>query len=234
MGGTMNLSFLVSNVFVLTWFISGLLLALWVIYDVLYVNTAVSTPLKVGWPIILSFFSILGLFLYIVTCRAPRTAYLRAIEKKKAHHAYVGTTFDAVTGSVVHCVAGDALGIVIAMSFSRYLGLGLWWEITAEYLLGFVLGWLLFQYPAMKSMGNDSVRLTLWKAGRAEFFSMITLMTGMILILRFVAPRLVSSPPMPTTAAFWGIAFFALLIGSLLTYPMNWWLVSIRWKHGMS
>lgn len=226
--------FLASSAFVLTWFISGFLLALWVIYDVLYVNTAVSKPLKVGWPIILLFFSVLGLLLYLYTCRVPRTAYLAAEEKKKVHHEYVSTTFDAVTGSVVHCVAGDALGIVIAMSASRYLGLGLWWEISAEYILGFVLGWLLFQYPAMKSMGNDTTLQTLWKAGRAEFFSMITLMAGMILILQYVAPQVVNTPPLPTTYAFWGIAFFALLVGSLLTYPMNWWLVSIRWKHGMS
>jgi hypothetical protein len=230
----MSLSFLVSNIFVLSWFISGFLLALWVVYDVLYVNTAVSKPLKIGWPIILSFFSVLGLLLYLITCRAPRTAYLKSADKKKIHHDYVSTTFDSVTGSVVHCVAGDALGIVIAMSVSRYFGIGFWPEIIAEYALGFLFGWILFQYPAMKSMGNDSTRLTLWKAGRAEFFSMITLMTGMILVLRFVAPQLVSSPPMPITSAFWGIAFFALLIGSILTYPMNWWLVSIRWKHGMS
>jgi hypothetical protein len=227
-------SFLVSNVFVLTWFISGLLLALWVIYDVLYVNTAVSTPLKIGWPIIMSFFSVLGLLLYIITCRAPRTAHLNVEDKEKAHHNYVATTFDSVTGSVVHCVAGDALGIVIAMSISRFLGAGFWVEIIAEYILGFLFGWILFQYPSMRSMGNDSVGLTLWKAGRAEFLSMITLMAGMILVLRSVTPLVVSSPPLPTTYAFWGIAFFALLVGSLLTYPMNWWLVSIRWKHGMS
>jgi hypothetical protein len=230
----MSLSFLTSSVFVLTWFISGFFMALWVTYDVLYVNTAVSKPLKVGWPIILMFFSVIGLFLYFITCRAPRTAYLKVENKKKVHQAYVATTFDSVTGSVVHCVAGDALGIVIAMSASRYIGLGFWPEIIAEYILGFLLGWLLFQYPAMKSMGNDTTLVTLWKAGRAEFLSMITLMSGMIIVLKFVSPQLVSSPPFPTTYAFWGIAFFALFVGSLLTYPMNWWLVSIHWKHGMS
>lgn len=230
----MNFSFLASGAFVLPWFISGFLLALWVIYDVLYVNTAVSKPLKLGWPIILIFFSVIGLVLYIVTCRAPRTASLDENKKKKVHHAYVATKFDSVTGSVVHCVAGDALGIVIAMSISRYLGAGFWPEIIAEYTLGFLFGWLLFQYPAMKSMGNDTTLRTLFKAGRAEFFSMITLMTGMILVLGLVTSQVVSVPPLPTTFAFWGIALFALFVGSLLTYPMNWWLVSIRWKHGMS
>lgn len=229
----MNFLFLTNPTLILIWYISGFILALWVIYDVLYINTAVNKPLKIGWPIIMFFFSVIGLFLYIWTCRVPRIAYLKADETKKAHHEYVANTLSKVTGSVIHCVSGDALGIVTAMVIGRYVGLHFWSEFTAEYIIGFLFGWLLFQYPAMKSMGNTSTQ-ALWKGGRAEFFSMITLMTGMGSVDWFLAPQLVSSPPLPTTYAFWGIAGFALLIGSFLTYPMNWWLVSIGWKHGMS
>jgi Domain of unknown function (DUF4396) len=64
---------------------------------------------------------------------------------------------------------------------------------------------------------------------------MITLMTGMLFTMRvIVEPYVLRSPPSPNGYAFWGIASFALLIGAVLTYPMNWWLVSIGWKHGMT
>ena len=85
----------------------------------------------------------------------------------------------------------------------------------------------------MRSMGNNP-KEALWKGGRAEFFSMITLMSGMVLTMKFIQPHIVKSAPMPITYAFWGIAAFALFIGTIVTYPMNWWLVSNGWKHGMS
>jgi len=63
---------------------------------------------------------------------------------------------------------------------------------------------------------------------------MITLMTGMLLTNKLIQPHIISLPPMTGTYAFWGIAAFALFIGTIVTYPMNWLLVSIGWKHRMT
>lgn len=82
-------------------------------------------------------------------------------------------------------------------------------------------------------MENSSAQ-ALWKGGRADFFSMITLMSGMVLTMKLIQPHIVTSAPLPDTYAFWGIASFALFIGTIVTYPMNWWLVAIGWKHGMT
>ncbi len=38
----------------------------------------------------------------------------------------------------------------------------------------------------------------------------------------------------PTTAAFWFVMSMALLVGAILAYPMNWWLVRYHLKHGMT
>ena len=35
-------------------------------------------------------------------------------------------------------------------------------------------------------------------------------------------------------AAFWGIGAPGLLVGFVVTCPMNGWLVRIGWKHGMA
>jgi hypothetical protein len=35
------------------------------------------------------------------------------------------------------------------------------------------------------------------------------------------------------TAAFWFVMSIGLLVGFVITYPMNWWLVANHLKHGM-
>ncbi len=233
----MSLNFLTNGPFVVSWYASGLILAIWVIYDLFYVNTSVNKSLKAGWPIIFIFFSVVGLVLYLWTCRPGGMSFVKSevnqkISDKKYHHRYVSSTFSKVTGSVIHCVAGDGLGIMTAMVIGRNMGLSFWTEFAGEYLTGFLFGWILFQYTAMRSMGNSPSQ-ALWKGGRAEFFSMITLMSGMLLTAKFIQPLIISLPPLPGTYAFWGIALLGLFIGTIITYPMNWWLVSIGWKHGM-
>jgi len=241
-------SFLTNGFFVVSWYLAGLILAIWVLYDVYYVNTAVSKPLKTAFPIIIIFFSIIGLVMYLLTCRPKKMPFLKPkISSEdfeaKYHSKYVSNTFSKVTGSVMHCTAGDGLGILTAMVVGTYIGLGFWNEFIAEYIIGFLFGWLLFQYPAMRSMGLSSSD-ALWKGGRAEFFSMITMMGGMLFTMLVIIPYVLSSMsmpmtsmdmpmPMPDTYAFWGVAWFGLLIGTIVPYPMNWWLVSIGWKHGM-
>lgn len=74
----------------------------------------------------------------------------------------------------------------------------------------------------------------IWKGGRAKFFSMMTVMVGMGLVMRFLTPIVVGALPKPATAAFWGIAALGLLVGFIFTYPVNWLLVAIGWKHGMA
>lgn len=98
------------------------------------------------------------------------------------------------------------------------------------------MNWFHYQWKAMLNMGKPLL-VALWKAGRAEFFSMFTLMAGMGFVMRYVTPVVVEGmPPDPGEAAFWGfaIAMFALLVGTVVTYPMNWWLIFRGWKHGMA
>jgi hypothetical protein len=119
------------------------------------------------------------------------------------------------------------------MIVMRLLGFGFWPEIWTEYVVGFAFGWFLFQAPAMHHMGMPWMT-AIWKGGRAEFFSMATVMVGMGLVMRFLTPIIVGQAPSPAAAAFWGIAALGLLVGFIFTYPINWWLVTIGWKHGMT
>jgi hypothetical protein len=225
------LAFLAEPVFVIAWYAAGLAAAAWVIRDEYTVNTAVPAALKWAWPIIVLFFSVIGLAAYIWCCRPPGIEHVEGDVKTQRFKAYAGTTMKRVTGSVIHCVGGDGLGIMTAMVIARLLRMAFWTEFWFEYAVGFAFGWFIFQYKAMSQMA-DGPLLALWMGGRAEFFSMMTVMAGMGAVMAYVTPMVVGQQPSPSTAAFWGFGALGLLVGFIVTYPMNFWLVKIRWKHG--
>ncbi|MGR3521609.1 DUF4396 domain-containing protein [Paracoccus sp. UBA889] len=133
----------------------------------------------------------------------------------------------------MHCVGGDGLGIMTAMIVLRLVGVTFWQEFWFEYAVGFAFGWLIFQLWAFLLQDNGLVA-ALWKAFRAEFFSMASVMIGMGVVMSQVTPRVVGEQPPPETYAFWGFASFGLLAGALLTVPVNYVLIRVGWKHGMS
>ncbi|HVX41912.1 MAG TPA: DUF4396 domain-containing protein [Gemmatimonadaceae bacterium] len=225
-------TFLAQPWFVIAWYAIGVLAAAWVIYDEIMVNTPLNTAVKWAMPIIVVFFSVIGLALYWWACRPPHIGDKEGDEAKQAFEQYVKPTYKKVNGSIVHCVGGDGLGIVTAMIIARLVSLSFWQEFWFEYAAGFAFGWFIFQMKAMLSM-TDSVPKALWMGGRAEFFSMITVMGGMGLIMGIVTPLAVGQQPKPDTAAFWGFAALGLLAGYIATIPTNWILVKMGWKHGL-
>lgn len=231
------LRFLAQPAFVITWYAFGAIGAVLVMRDTFTANRQVTPALKAAWPIIVLFFSVLGAGLYVWSCRPSQIGAIRnqagAEGTSSTHREYVAEKWKRVVGSDIHCVAGDGLGIVTAMIVLRLLGFAFWPEFWIEYVVGFAFGWFLFQAPAMHHMGMPWPT-AIWKGGRAEFFSMATVMLGMGLVMRFLTPVIVGEAPSPAVSAFWGLAAFGLLVGFFLTYPVNWWLVSIGWKHGMT
>jgi len=218
--------------FAIAWYAVSAISVLLVIYDSQTANSALNPPLKVAWPIIIFFFSIVGVALYLATSRPFDIAtYRDRHAKMRRFTQYSKPVWRKIIASATHCVGGDGLGIMTAMVLARVWGLSFWQEFWFEYLVGYLFGWFIFQTWAMRLHGN-SWPISLWKGGRAEFFSMITVMIGMGLVMRFVTPAVVGMQPKPDTFAFWTFGALGLMAGFVLTYPMNWWLVAIGWKHG--
>lgn len=227
------LSFLGEPWFVLPWNAIGVLGVLYVMYDMRTNNTVLKPAISWGWPIIVFFFSVVGLALYFLTARAPGIGAIKGQkEKQRAHDQYEESVWRRVNGAVIHCVAGDGLGIMTAMVVARAGGLAFWQEFWFEYVVGFAFGLFIFQRKSMAMM-TDSVPKQLWMAFRAEFFSMITVMGGMGAVMTYVTPQVVTAQPKPLTYAFWGFGMFGLLVGFVATFPMNWLMLKIGWKHGM-
>lgn len=218
--------------FAIPWYAASALCVAWVIYDSNTANNALNDPLKVCWPILVFFFSVVGLSLYLMSSRPSGIGNVRdRMQKMRRFTDYSKPRWRKVVASAAHCVGGDGLGIMTAMVIARLAGFSFWQEFWFEYAVGFAFGWFIFQLWAMKMHGNGWL-MSLWKGVRAEFFSMMTVMLGMGLVMRWVTPAVVGAQPRPDTFAFWTFGALGLLVGFAATYPMNYWLVAIGWKHG--
>ena len=101
-----------------------------------------------------------------------------------------------------------------------------------EYVLGFGFGWLIFQALFMREMAGGSYSRSLASTFFPELLSMNLLMAGMIPTVMALRMQIASGTD-PMTAAFWFVMSIGLLVGFVITNPMNWWLVANHLKHGM-
>jgi uncharacterized protein DUF4396 len=132
----------------------------------------------------------------------------------------------------MHCLAGDATGIICAAAITTSLRLPMWIDSISEYLFGFALGLLIFQALFMKSMMGGSYRDALGASFIPEWLSMNTMMGGMVatmVILMSWDMRAMDA----RTLDFWGVMSAGALIGGIVSYPINFWMVSHGLKHGM-
>ena len=206
----------------LLWFILTAAALLFVVVDIR--STPESPVLKWGFVLLTAYTGVVGAFLYILGCREPLPGL---------HERYTAARWRQTLGSTMHCVAGDGVGIIAGAVLSAVLVLPALAQTAIEYLLGFSFGWTIFQALFMRdSMAGGSYRRALASTFIPELLSMNLLMAGMIptvMILR----TFVASADNPAAPAFWFVMSMGLLVGFIIAYPMNWWLVANHLKHGM-
>jgi len=163
-----------------------------------------------------------GLFFYLLACRRPLAG---------THDAFTAATWKQSLNSEMHCLAGDATGIVLAASILPVFGLTNGWDACVEYLAAFVSGLFIFQALMMVGMYDGNY----WKAVRKTFFaetvSMNMVMTGMLPVMLILGMHWPGSEE-PNHASFWFRMSVATIVGGLVAYPINHWLVANRLKHG--
>ncbi len=205
----------------LLWFILTALSFLFIVIDI--PKTPEDKVIKWAFVILTLFTGPIGAFFYVLGCREPI---------KGTHEQYVSARWKQVLGSTMHCAAGDGIGIIAGAVIASYLSISGLLEFGLEYILGFAFGWAFFQAYAMKDMAGGSYTKSLRMSFLPEFLSMNLLMTGMILTMSLMKPRIEGSDD-PLRPEFWFVISMALIAGFIFAYPMNWWLVSNGMKHGM-
>jgi hypothetical protein len=205
----------------LLWFVLAAAALLFVAVDIR--TTPESPVLKWGFVLLTAYTGVVGAFLYVLGCREPLPGL---------HERYVAARWRQTLGSTMHCVAGDGIGILAGAVLSSIFGIAGLLEVAVEYILGFAFGWTIFQALFMRDMAGGSYRKSLAATFMSELLSMNLLMAGMVPTVMALRARIPSASD-PTTPHFWFVMSMGLLVGFIVAYPMNWWLVAHHLKHGM-
>lgn len=190
----------------LLWFILTGLALIFVIWDSI-TNTPVSWVQKLAWILVTAYTGPIGLFLYMLSCRNPGP---------RLHGVFTLPHWKQAVNSEMHCLAGDATGIILAAFVVFYFGLPNGIDLIFEYLSAFVVGLFVFQALMMKAMYGDyatAVRKTFF----AETVSMNMVMVGMIPAMVILRHHLGGDDPMQPL--FWFVMGMAAIAGGVTAYP---------------
>ncbi|GLC28211.1 hypothetical protein rosag_47240 [Roseisolibacter agri] len=210
------------DVALVAWFALTGLGAAYVAYDA-FVRTPEMRVMKWGWLLVTLYTGPVGAAVYVLACQEPAPG---------AHEQFVRPLWKQALGSTIHCLAGDASGIVFAAAVTAALGLPMGLDLVVEYVLGFAFGLFVFQALFMRGMLGGSYARAVRRAFLPEWLSMNAVMAGMTPVMAVLMSRDMRAME-ATSLRFWGVMSLASLVGAAVAYPVNAWLVAVGMKHGM-
>lgn len=211
-----------TEILIRVWFVFTFCSVVYMAYD-LFTRTPAMKVMKWGWLLVALYTGPVALIVYLVSCREPSPG---------SHERFIAPLWKQAVGSTIHCLAGDATGIILAASVTLVLGLPMGVDSAVEYVSGFAFGLLIFQALFMKGMLGGSYAQAVKKTWLAEWLSMNAVMAGMIPTMVILMSKNMNRMD-PTSVRFWAVMSLATLVGAVLAYPINWWLVKNGLKHGM-
>src|SRR6266700_1132583 len=186
-------------------------------------NNPEPAVMKWGFILVTLYMGPFGLLLYVLADKEPRVG---------EHEQFIAPLWKQGVGSSIHCVAGDATGIILAAVITATLGLPMWLDLIVEYLTGFGFGLFIFQSLFMKSMMGGAYWENVRKSFLPEFISMNFMMAGMAPVMSFLMMGRDMRAMDPLELVFWGVMSLGVTAGFTLAYPANVWLVKRNLKHG--
>lgn len=209
--------------FLAVWFVLAGASTLYVGIDQ-YRNNPEPLVMKWGFILVTLYMGPIGLLLYVLADKEPRPG---------EHERFIQPLWKQGVGSTIHCVAGDATGIILAAAVTAALGLPMWLDLIIEYLAGFTFGLFVFQALFMKSMMGGSYWENVRRSFLPEFISMNFMMAGMAPVMSFLMMGRDMRAMVPTELLFWGVMSIGVIAGFAMAYPWNVWLVKRALKHGL-
>jgi hypothetical protein len=205
------------------WFALAAISTVYVAWDSLTKNPEMSV-MKWGFVLVTLYTGVIGLVLYVMSCKEPAPG---------THEEFVKPLWKQSVGSTMHCVAGDATGIILAAAVTTSLGFPMWIDVISEYVFGFAFGLLIFQALFMKDMLGGSYVRSVKGTFMPEWLSMNAVMAGMIPVM-VILMSLDMTAMEATSLHFWGVMSLGVVVGLATAFPVNMWLVGQGLKHGMA
>jgi hypothetical protein len=211
------------DVAALVWLSVVLVSAAYVAWDAT-MNNPELTVMKWGWFLVTLYTGPLGAALYVLSCKEPRPG---------THERFISPLWKQGVGSTIHCVAGDATGIVLAATVTALIGFPMWLDLIVEYAFGFAFGLFIFQALFMKDMMGGSYRGALGMSLIPEWLSMNMVMAGMVPAMVLLMMGQDMRAMEPRHVLYWAAMSASVIVGFIVAYPVNVWLVGAGLKHGM-
>lgn len=183
-----------------------------------------SAVMKWGWVLVTLYMGPVGLLLYVMSDKEPAP---------ETHEKFVRPLWKQGVGSTVHCVAGDATGIITAAAITAVLGLPMWLDLIVEYAAGFAFGLFVFQALFMRAMMGGRYLVALRRSFVPEWLSMNMMMAGMAPTMIVLMMGRDMRAMQPTEPTFWLTMSIGVTVGFAVAYPVNLWMVSRKLKHGL-
>lgn len=206
------------------WFALAALSTLYVAWDNFGRGNPEETVMKWGWVLITLYMGPIGLALYVLSDKEPSPG---------THEEFIKPLWKQGVGSTVHCVAGDATGIILAAAVTAALGLPMWVDFIVEYAAGFAFGLLIFQSLFMKDMLGGSYFGAIRATFVPEALSMNMMAAGMFPTMALLMMGRDMRAMEPTEPLFWAVMSVGVTVGFATAYPVNVWMVVRNMKHGL-
>jgi len=209
--------------FLIAWFVLAAAATAYVAFDQFNGNPE-PTVMKIGFVLVTLYMGPFGLLLYVLADKEPRPG---------EHEKFTSPLWKQGVGSTIHCVAGDATGIILAAVVTASLGLPMWIDLIVEYVAGFAFGLFIFQSLFMKRMMGGTYWENLRKSFMPEFISMNAMMAGMAPVMSLLMMGRDMRAMDPLELIFWGVMSLGVMVGFSTAYPFNVWMVKKGIKHGL-
>src|SRR5260370_5224938 len=207
--------------FLVVWFALAAASTGYVAWDQ-YQNNAEVCVMKWGFMMGTLYVGLVGVLLYVVADKEPRPG---------EHEDFIKPLWKQGVGSTIHCVAGDATGIILAAAVTAKLGLPMWLDLIVEYATGFAFGLFIFQSLFMKSMMGGTYCQNVRKTFLPEWISMNLMMAGMAPAMSFLMMGRDMRAMEPTELLFWGAMSLGVMVGFVPAYPATVWMVHGGLEH---
>jgi FtsP/CotA-like multicopper oxidase with cupredoxin domain len=206
------------------WFALAAISTAYVAWDNFVRKNPEETVMRWAWVMITLYMGPVGLALYVLSDKEPAPG---------THEDFIRPLWKQGVGSTVHCIAGDATGIIAAAAITAILGLPMWLDFIVEYAAGFAFGLFIFQALFMKDMLGGSYLGAIRGTFVPEWLSMNMMAAGMFPTMALLMMGRDMRAMEPTEPLFWAVMSVGVIVGFTTAYPVNVWMVARGMKHGL-
>ena len=213
----------------------GFLSAIIILINILAGNKQHMMIMNFVWPITGLYAGPLALLAYYTI--GKRTTHKMMTAMKEKHMEMKKPFWQSVVNGALHCGSGCIIGDIIAESLLLIfpvvlLGSKLYSSWMIDFIFAFVIG-IIFQYYAIKPMKKMSSVEALKAALKADALSLTSWQIGMYGGMAIATFLIFKHSLEPSTFLFWFVMQFAMLLGFITAYPVNWWLIKKGIKEAM-